>query len=187
MNIPSTYADWVPLLKQFADSPNTDAELVPILESGAISWSEGVAEKFANRCADCLTARLDHVQKKYNQELQHSQGKLDGIVAATVSVRKNLKPLVKFANIEGFPQELQSYLQENLKGIVEEMQRSLEEDLEQKAKHSTTDANILVAVRKNPIRLPTEEETYVGSENVESQSTDNTSPQFIRKKKKLQF
>jgi len=187
MKPPNIYAEWVQILKQFEKPSEHEAQLIEAMEMGAISWSEGVAERFAEKCADMLSGRLKEIQRKFNVEFQNITS-LEGIVNAIIVVRKRLRILVRFANMPSLPDELKKYLNDNLQTVVDGMQQGMVEDLKDKSKYESRYGEILVYVRKNPITLPTLDSV---KQDVKTEAQTRAEAQessiFIRKKKKLNF
>jgi len=153
MNPPTTYAEWIKILEIFKKPSEHDGFLIQIMEQGQVSWSEGVAERFTEKCTDSLSERLDHINTKFNRDISNI-AELDSVANATVTVRRRLELLVQFSTLDSFPQELKTYITENLRNFAESMQNGLVDDLEEKSKFYSRYGEILVYVKKNPITLP---------------------------------
>lgn len=185
MTPPVIFADWVKMLLNFKKPSENDELLMQAMELGAVSWSEGVAERFADRCIEVLSTRFNEIQRKFNVEIKNIES-LEGVANSIIVVRKRLELLVRFASMPSLPEELKEHLQNELKQVVEGMQQGLLNDLKEKSKYKARFGEILVYVKNNPITLPTKTKVQQNV-SLNNQIKAEASEQNIFKRKKKKF
>jgi hypothetical protein len=125
MSGPTTYAEWVKCFDVLKLGSNDD-ETIFIMEQGAISWTSGVAERFASELFDVINYRINDAAKKFQRSLDGARGNEVVIVNALLSVRKELSFLKRLTNLPAIPPDKKEHFTQQILEYANNTQQSLE-------------------------------------------------------------
>lgn len=144
MQGPVTYADWMNLLKAFADGVD-DEHTLALMQNGQLAWQDGVAERFTNRFVDAINARLERASNIFQEKMKRPTSEKD-LIQALLALRKSLSLLVKATQISALPPEQQQAYRKLLLEQADKIQKSLMDSA--KSEHTGKLSSI---VRNHPV------------------------------------
>lgn len=165
---PGTYAEWLPLLDEFASG---DDSVITLMRSGSIVWSSVVAERLTVRVDAALNTRLSKLNSKLQKGLDRSAGDLFAVSRALLDARRELKVLHDFGALPCIPPSVQNHLQAQVVRFVSECQTQLERSASQ-IRHDG--GRLLKVIRDNPLRLPATD--FIEVSSLSQQNSKDTSP-----------
>lgn len=145
---PGTYAEWLPLLDEFASGNDS---VIASMRSGSIVWSSVVAERWTVRVDAALNTRLRTLSSKLQKGLDRSAGDLFAVSRALLDARRELKVLHDFGALPCMPRSVQNYLQAQVVRFVSDCQTQLERSASQIRNDS---GRLLKVIRDNPLSVP---------------------------------
>lgn len=146
---PTTYAEWDGYLERLKTEEEDDILFI-LLSQGEVSWTPGVAERFAEKMVRVFNQRLDNCAKRLDRSLEHTTGET-GLVKGLLATRRSLAYLYQLANLSVFPETLRKNLLESLANYAKQTQSSLENS----AKSDRT-GQLLSTIKHNSILAYTE-------------------------------
>lgn len=123
---PHTYSEWVSILSVFKERTN-DSEVLTAMQSGAIEWQTGVAERFSRKLIDAVNFRMNTATDRFQKEISRSQGRESEIVQAILSLRKELSFLARAIDLPALPQKEREHYVRLVYEQADSIQRSLED------------------------------------------------------------
>lgn len=126
IQIPHTYAEWVNLfdiLKQKTD----DEDVLAAMLQGTIVWQAGVAERFSKKLIDTVNGRMNDVLDKFQKDLGRANGQERVIIQALLSLRKEMKFLLRVVDLPALPERERSHYKKLVSQQADKMQSSLED------------------------------------------------------------
>lgn len=145
---PGTYAEWLPLLDEFASGNDS---VIASMRSGSIVWSSVVAERWTVRVDAALNTRLCTLSRNLQKGLDRSGADLFGVSRALLDARRELKVLRDFGAMPCIPRSVQNHLQAQVVRFVSECQTQLERSASQ-IRHDG--GRLLKVIRDNPLGVP---------------------------------
>ena len=124
-NSPSSYAQWSECLDELRGGNNDEACLAR-LNSGALSWSGGVAPKFVERINDEINRRLDICSKRLTRDLQLGAQETT-IVRAIVQARHQLDFVHRLCHLSALPETTRQQLAGEVAKFAQRAQSSLQD------------------------------------------------------------
>src|SRR5215212_11129456 len=109
--IPHSYAAWLPLLDRFHEG---DDSVLALMQQGSIEWSAVVAERWTSQVSSALGKRLTMLSKQLQVGLDRSRGESFAVSGALLNARRSLHRLREFASIPCLPDNVRSYLQNEI-------------------------------------------------------------------------
>jgi hypothetical protein len=125
MNIPQSYADWTQCLDEIKQGVN-DEVILSAMEKGTLSWSSGVAERFATQLFEVINFRIAGASKRLQRNLDMAKGNETAIVSAMFGMKRELKFLKKIAKLPAIPDEKQDYFSRQINESAQKAQQALE-------------------------------------------------------------
>lgn len=125
MKRPVTYAEWCMVFDRFS---NGDDTVLDELDIGSFDLDSGTAQRFYTRAETAYRIRKEKWLEKFQRsaETQNIRSADDfGVLLFTG--KKNLIPLLKFAESKGLPEDLKTVLKKDLEDFVTEIKKSLKE------------------------------------------------------------
>jgi len=147
MNEPHTYAEWLPLFDRFRAGEDS---VIDLLKGGTIEWTNVVAERWMRQAVDCITLRLQTLDKELQTGLDRAYrcGDHFAISNALLLARRRLAPLREFARLPALREEGRRLLESEVNRWADEKQRSLEKSVE-KVRHDQ--GRLLKTIRDHPL------------------------------------
>lgn len=124
--IPGIYAEWIPVLEDFAAGRN-DEETIPAMQQGQLHWCDITAQRFFRRLIAAFNGRFDYVSRSFSK----AQDNGVPIEQALNQLDKNRDLLFAASQMRCLPQEEKQALQEELKKKLDAMDDALAESAEQ--------------------------------------------------------
>lgn len=121
---PKTYAEWMALLRQFAEGA-ADEDILHALRTGTLAWQSGVAERFAKRFSDAINARINAASDRFDRDMQHATDE-PSMIGALLSLRRTLAYLRAAADLPALPEEQRASFVDLVQHAADHMQESLE-------------------------------------------------------------
>lgn len=125
MNSPNTYAEWVKCFDEMRDGLN-DEVVLSGMEKGTISWTSGVAERFATQLYDLINFRLEKASKNVQRNLDMARGNDTAIINALLGLKREIKLLMRLSNLSALPEDKRSYLTGQITQYADNTQKALE-------------------------------------------------------------
>lgn len=145
---PRQYAEWVAALDRFGSG---DDASIDSMERGALDWTGGVADRFAQRLHEAFFSRLQDAQRRLGRQLDAARGNETRLAQALVGSRHLLAPLARVARLPALPAHVRAHLSSELTRMVDTTQQSLETSARSDRRAGE---RLLAVVRRNPIRVP---------------------------------
>lgn len=125
MNIPGSYAEWTQYFNMLKAGTN-DAEVIECMEKGSISWTAGVAERFANQLLDVIDHKISNASDKLQRYLDMAGSNETSIVTALTGFRREVVFLKRLASLSAIPEEHRKHFIDQIKQFAANTQKSLE-------------------------------------------------------------
>ena len=125
MNVPNTYAEWVRCFDEMRDGVN-DETVLSGMEKGTISWSSGVAQRFANQLYDLINFRLEKAAKTVQRNMDMARGNETAITNALLGLKREIKLLMRLSQLPALPEDKRSYLTSQITEYADNTQKALE-------------------------------------------------------------
>lgn len=124
--VPGIYAEWIPVLKEFAAGRN-DEETIPAMQQGRLHWCDIVAGRFASRLMAAFNARFDYIESRF------CKAQDDGIPIeqALKQLDRDLDLLFQASQLQCLPEKEKQMLQDELQKTRQDMDDALEESAQQ--------------------------------------------------------
>ncbi|RHA14556.1 hypothetical protein DW949_04150 [Megasphaera sp. AM44-1BH] len=124
--IPGIYAEWIPLLKDFA-AGRDDEETIPAMQQGRLHWCDIVAGRFASRLMSAFNARFDYIGERFRK----AQDDEIPIEQALKQLDRDLDLLFQASQMQCLPNKEKQMLQDEIKKTCQAMDEALEESARQ--------------------------------------------------------
>ena len=108
--IPGIYAEWIPLLKDFA-AGRDDEETIPAMQQGRLHWCDIVAGRFASRLMAAFNARFDYIENRFCK----AQDDEIPIEQALKQLDRDLDLLFQASQMQCLPNKEKQMLQDEIK------------------------------------------------------------------------
>ena len=141
---PVTYADWSRWFEAFARGGDDDA-LLAQAANAMLQLSSGMAETFARRASETLSARLDGVGSMLQAGLSRIRTEQDA-VRAILNARSAFVLLCRYAELPCWPDSLRT----GLVALVEQHRAERQKTLLQNATEDRS-GRLAAAIRNNPL------------------------------------
>ena len=125
MKSPTTYLEWMEVF-DMAKTGQCDNEVLDAIAKGKLELSGGMATRFATQITGVIQHRLDIAQDKFSRKIQFSAGNIDVLVQSLLALRKDLKFLLKFAELPVLSENEQKVIMSMIKSQAANYQESLE-------------------------------------------------------------
>lgn len=125
MKSPDTYAEWVEAFDAFRQREN-DEENMEAMESGTFIWEPVVAEMFMKEMISAIEKRLGDAQKRFQKSTAHFGGSDNEMTAMLISLRREMKFIMRFASLDVLGDERRSQLRKMVSDAADRIQSSLE-------------------------------------------------------------
>lgn len=146
MKSPTTYLEWMEVF-DMAKTGQCDNEVLDAIAKGKLELSGGMATRFATQITGVIQHRLDIAQDKFSRKIQFSAGNIDVLVQSLLALRKDLKFLLKFAELPVLSENEQKVIMSMIKSQAANYQESLERTSEKTDRSGV----ILSTIRRNRI------------------------------------
>lgn len=146
MKSPTTYLEWMEVF-DMAKTGQCDNEVLDAIAKGKLELSGGMATRFATQITGVIQHRLDIAQDKFSRKIQFSAGNIDVLVQSLLALRKDLKFLLKFAELPVLSVNEQKVIMNMIKNQAANYQESLEKTSEKTDRSGV----ILSTIRRNRI------------------------------------
>jgi hypothetical protein len=148
MNSPNTYAEWAACCDCLMKG-DCDEDTIAAMESGALEWTSGVAERITRRIHEVFDSRLKLAGEHFQRDTRHAQGHATLLTNALLGIRKKLILLARLAALPALPDMVKQSLQQSLQQFAERTQSSLESSARADRTGKTLDL-----VKRNRICVP---------------------------------
>lgn len=126
-NIPGIYAEWLPVLEDFAAGRNAP-ETITAMQQGRLHWCDITAQRFFRRLIAAFNSRFDYVRSRFDK----AQGNGMAIEQAVKQLDQDLEQLFQAGRMQCLPQkereELQAELKKTRQAIEEALVKSAQQD-----------------------------------------------------------
>jgi hypothetical protein len=146
---PASYAQWSCWLDAF-DSGACDGELLRLAGCAQPTWSNGVAQLFAERLHQSMNTRLNRIGTTLGERLKAVASE-SAVSLAMIQARQEFASLVRFAELPC----LQEVLRKELAALIADHLDKRQKALEENARQDRT-GRLAHAVRHNPLNRPTQ-------------------------------
>ncbi|MXQ54871.1 hypothetical protein [Shimazuella alba] len=102
---PSSYAEWLNCFEVLGTGMH-DEELLEAVSKGKVPWSDGIAQRFAERMMDAVSERLQKAVEQFGKELGRARGEEYAVVQAILALRRQIKYMLRFVSAPVFPEEI---------------------------------------------------------------------------------
>lgn len=119
---PTTYAEWAVLLDNFGAG---DDEAILAMAAGHLEGGSGVTERWVKRITDCQNHRLTRLDGQLASMLSRTRDPM-ALSMTLIVVRKALDLLRAFAAIDAFPEDVRTFLRDQIGDWASRQQTSLE-------------------------------------------------------------
>lgn len=123
---PTTYAEWSDILDKLKKKED-DADVLAAMQRGTIVWQSGVAERFAKKIIDTISARMNAATDKFQKDMGRTNGQEGAIVQALLSLRKEFSFLLQAINLPVIPEKDRAQYCALVSGQADKAQESLED------------------------------------------------------------
>ncbi len=138
-NVPGIYAEWIPVLEDFAAGRN-DEETIPAMQQGRLHWCDSTAQRFFRRLMAAFNGRLDYINRRFDDAQEQGMA----IEQAVKQLDRDLEQLFQASRMQCLPQKEQEELQTELK----KARQSIEEALDQSAQQDESGELALLLRRR---------------------------------------
>ena len=121
---PKTYAQWMALLKTFAEG-SADEDVLHAMRTGTLVWQSGVAERFAQRFSDALNARMNRASDVFDRDMKRAADER-AMIGALLALRRSLVFLHTAAALPALPEEQRTQFTALVQSAADRMQESLD-------------------------------------------------------------
>lgn len=142
-----SYYEWCTVLDRFATG---DDAVLAQMESGTLSWTVGVADRFLSRLGDAIQLRFQFALKRLQRELSASGGREHDLSCALVSFRRQLAICSRAVALAVIPEAVRQELHKTLAAAVSNLEQSLYDSARQMGPGNET---LLRVLRATPISL----------------------------------
>ncbi len=125
MKIPTIYAEWMDCFDVLREG-TMDSEVLECAQKGSLLLSAGVAGRFAVQLNDVVQFRIKKSSDKFSRAMQTCGGDLNLFTNALLSLRKEFKFLIKFAQLPVLSPSDSEMLVKAITGQANQIQESLE-------------------------------------------------------------
>jgi len=146
MKSPTTYLEWMEVF-DMAKTGQCDSEVLDAIAKGKLELSGGMATRFATQITGVIQHRLNSAQDKFSRKIQFSAGNIDVLIQSLLALRKDLKFLLKFAELPVLSENEQKVIMNMIKNQAANYQESLEKTSEKTDRSGV----ILSTIRRNRI------------------------------------
>ena len=126
MTAPRTYAEWSTLLDALKNGTN-DADVLPAMKSGTLSWQSGVAERFAKKLTDAVNTRMNRASDRFSRDMGRPGNGEGDIVRALLALRREMSFLKDAMNLPVIPEKDRAQYCQLVQAQADSMQKSLED------------------------------------------------------------
>lgn len=126
MKSPTTYGEWSMLLEQLKRGTH-DEEIMRAMESGTITWSAGVAERFTRLVIETMEHRLRGVVDSFQKELNRAAGSETAIILALNTARRRFSFINRLCELPVFPKLVKLSVKNLFNQYIQDTQAGLEQ------------------------------------------------------------
>jgi len=148
VNPPNTYAEWAASCDRLLKG-DCDEDTIAAMESGALEWTSGVAERITRRIHEVFDSRLKLAGEHFQRDTRNAQGHATLLTNALLGIRKKMILLARLAALPALPDMVKQSLQQTLQQFAERTQSSLESSARTDRTGKTLDL-----VKRNRICVP---------------------------------
>ncbi len=126
--IPSIYAEWIPVLEDFAAGRN-DQETIPAMQQGRLHWCDITAQRFFRRLTAAFNSRFDYIRSRFDNAQQNGIA----VEQAVKQLDRDLEKLFQGSCMQCLPQKEMETLQTELKKTRQAIEEALAKSAQQDA------------------------------------------------------
>lgn len=126
IQIPHTYSEWVEVLNALKGGMD-DAEVLAAMKQGTVEWQSGVAERFAKRLLETVSARMNAANDRLQKNLNRAGGQEGAIVQALVGFRKEMTFLLQAIDLPALPEKDRGHYVSQVRDYADATQKALED------------------------------------------------------------
>ena len=125
MKVPTTYSEWVDVIKILKSRTN-DEEVLEIMKKGTIEWQSGVAERLTKRLMDAVNERMQYAMDKCQKGVFRGNNESETI-QLLLGLRRELMFLSEILSIPIIPEKDRKQYCDIVVNQADRIQSSLEE------------------------------------------------------------
>lgn len=123
---PSTYAEWVVVLKKLKEKEN-DKEVLEAMKKGQLVWQPGVAQRFTQKLLEAIKARMNAAVDKFSLEIGRSNNQEGPVVQCLIALRREMQFLLDVVDLPCIPDDRKKDIRDAVIQQVNTMQNSIED------------------------------------------------------------
>ncbi len=125
-NVPGIYAEWIPVLEDFAAGRN-DQETLPAMQQGRLHWCDITAQRFFGRLIAAFNSRFDYIRSRFDKAQENGIA----IEQAVKQLDQDLEQLFQASRMQCLPQKEREKLQAELKKTRQSIEEALVKSAQQ--------------------------------------------------------